>query len=498
MFDRAALRAMEAAAAGTADHPVLMARAGLSVARLTRALWPHARRAVVWAGPGNNGGDGLVAARHLREAGWQVRVLACGAASLDAWHARLPADAAWAARQLEAAGGTPALWLPGDPAPADADVAIDALLGIGLRNAPRQDISAAVQAMNAAGLPVLAVDVPSGLDAVTGTAAGAVVQADATLSLLGLKPGLCTGPAAPCCGALWMDDLDVAEADRPPPAARTIGADTARRVLPDLRAAAHKGKRGDVAVIGGATGMVGAALLAARSAQMLGAGRVFAGLLAQGAPVVDPVHPGLMLRPVESLLERLAEQKPGSRTVAVFGPGAGIDGAAAKCLDVLLSSAVPLVIDADGLNLLARAAPRKPRTAPLILTPHPLEAARLLEQDVQTVESDRIAATRALAERHGAWVVLKGGGSVVCAPDGAAWINPTGNGLLATAGSGDVLAGAAGALLAATGTPRSLLAAVWLHGRAADEAAAQDHAGAFHAERIAGRMAAAWNRLLAR
>lgn len=497
----AALRAVEQRHAD-APHPVLMARAGQSIARLARALWPHAGSAVVWAGAGNNGGDGLIAATHLHAAGWAVQVLACGGQSLTEWADRLPQDASWALTHLRQCGLTLQHWSAGAAVPA-GDVHIDALLGIGLRGAPRADIAAAIDALNAQRAPVLAVDAPSGLDAMCGTAAGAVVRADATLTLLAPKPGLFTGDAAIHAGEVWLDDLGTAadmaslQLDAEPP--QLLGADLVRPLLPDLAAAAHKGRRGDVLVIGGADGMVGAALLAARSAQALGAGRVYVGLLCARPPALDPAHPALMVRSADELLAR-AETAAGARTVVVFGPGAGQGDFAAQALRRLLAAPVPLLIDADGLNLLARewhdGQTPSARSAPLLLTPHPLEAARLLGTSAQQVQADRLSAARELACRLSAWVVLKGRGTVIASPQQAMWINPTGNGLLATAGSGDVLSGAASALLAASDSARSVLAAVWLHGAAADAALAEHGPGGFSAEALPAAMAAAWRRTL--
>ncbi len=497
----AALRAVEQRYTN-ARKPLLMARAGESIARLARALWPHAGSAVMWAGAGNNGGDGLIAATHLQAAGWSVQVLACGGSRLTEWESSLPPDARWALAHLRRCGLTPQHWTAGAAVPS-GDAQVDALLGIGLRDAPRADIAAAIEAMNAQRAPVLAVDAPSGLDAMRGTAAGAVVRADATLTLLAPKPGLFTGDAAAHCGELWLDDLGTAPdlaalpvGTEPP---LLLGADLVRPLLPDLAAAAHKGRRGDVLVIGGADGMVGAALLAGRSAQALGAGRVYVGLLCASPPALDTSHPALMLRPAAELLAR-AEAAADARTVAVFGPGAGDGDFAAQALRRLLAAPVPLLLDADGLNLLARelrdgwTPPARP--APLLLTPHPLEAARLLGTSAQQVQADRLTAARELAARLSAWVVLKGRGTVIANPSQSLWINPTGNGLLATAGSGDVLSGAAGALLAASGNVLSVLAAVWLHGAAADAALAEDGPAGFSAEALPAAMAAAWSDLL--
>ncbi len=489
----AELRLREAAAAQTLPPHTLMQRAGRSLARLVQVRFPHARRIVVLAGPGNNGGDALVAAARLPAAGRDVRVLAYGADTLDDWSARLPADAAWSLQQLRQ-GPTPLHLLPPDtPLPA-ADLYIDALLGIGLRGPVRPAIAAVIERLDhQPGTPVLSVDLPSGLDADTGVAPGPCVRATVTLSLLGLKPGLCTGPAVSRCGEVWCDDLDLADADQNAAAPQWLGADQVRPLLPDLAHAAHKGQRGDVWVLGGAPGMVGAALLAARAAARLGAGRVFASLIDPAAPRVDSVAPELMLRAADAPLHDLS-----TRSCVVAGPGGGLAQDFRSRLEQALSVPVPLVLDADALNLLADAsgAPLRnlldQRTQPTVLTPHPLEAARLLGTTAQAVQADRLQAARTLAQRHAAWVVLKGAGSVIASPQQALWLNSSGNGLLATAGSGDTLAGSIAALIAATGDVRAVLAAVWLHGCAASRYARQGAASGLTAADLPTWMAQCW------
>ncbi|HML81943.1 MAG TPA: NAD(P)H-hydrate dehydratase [Thiomonas arsenitoxydans] len=489
-----ALRQIESEAARTLPPHSLMQRAGSAVARLAQACFPHARRVVVLAGAGNNGGDGLVAATQLHQAGRDVLVLACGAETLNEWRSRLPADAAWAWAQAQTAEVRCA-WDDHSTLP-EADLYIDALLGLGLRGPMRAQMAEIIQKLNAQrGAPVLSVDLPSGLDADTGAATDVCVRANVTLSLLGLKPGLCTGPASSLCGTLWHDDLGVSAATHHPHLpidAIWLGADLIRPLLPDLAQSAHKGQRGDVAVIGGAAGMTGAALLAARAAAQLGAGRVFVGLLDHQAPAVDLLAPELMLRSPTALLDA-----QGGRTCLLIGPGAGCDDTARSYLAQALAQPVPLVLDADALNLLAvtdslQTLLRQRNPITTLLTPHPLEAARLLGASVQAIESDRLTAARTLAQRFACWIVLKGRGTLIVSPQQTAWINATGNGLLATAGSGDVLAGSAAALLAATGKASSVLAAVWLHGQAAIHYARKHGPGGLTAATLPSWMAASW------
>ena len=458
LHDAAASRAAETLALADAAPHALMQRAGLGVARLALAMAPHAQRIDVFAGPGNNGGDGLVAATHLHRAGKTVRVLLLGDA------ARLPADAANALQQAHGAGVRVAdAW--DDTA---ADLAIDALLGLGTSRAPDGAIARAIAWLNTGSAPVLAIDLPSGLHPDTGMPLGsAAVRAAATLSLLTLKPGLFTGHGRDHAGAVWLDTLGIAATGAtaqlsPPPR------------WPAREHALHKGSFGDVAVVGGAPGMTGAAWLAARAAHAAGAGRVYCSLLDANAPLLDAARPELMGR------ERWWTSPPALLAATTVVCGCGGSTAVHEALPALLSNAARLVLDADALNaiaadpslqtlLVARAA----RGRQTVLTPHPLEAARLLEISTADVQADRIAAACQLSARFAAIVVLKGSGSIVAAPDQRPSVNPTGNALLATAGTGDVLAGwIAGLWAQHRDAHAATVAAVWQHGRAADLAAA--------------------------
>lgn len=453
LFEVTALRHLEKQAAAGLPAHTLMQRAGLAVARLALALAPHAQRIWVACGPGNNGGDGLEAAMHLRQWGKHVLVTWLGD------EARAPDDAKASLQRARAAGVQFA-----DEPPAQYDFALDALLGIGSSRAPAGMLARHIERLNAGTAPVFAVDVPSGLDAGTGQA-GLVVHAAHTLSLLALKPGLFTGSGRDAAGAVWFDDLGVAPDAQP---AALLSAPPASRIRPH---ASHKGSYGDVAVIGGAPGMAGAALLAARAAMHLGAGRVFVGFLDPSAPAVDPLQPDLMVRPWDSLdLSDMA-------VACGCGGGAAVRVALPRALH-----ARALVLDADALNaigadpqLQSLLEARGRRGAPTVLTPHPLEAARLLASDVSFVQEDRLGAARAIARRFGCVVVLKGSGSVIADPDGGARINPTGNARLAIAGTGDVLAGMIAARLAGgEDAMTAASAAVFLHGLAADRWPAGD------------------------
>jgi hydroxyethylthiazole kinase-like uncharacterized protein yjeF len=435
-----------------------MAMAGLTVARLALALAPHARAVRVWAGPGNNGGDGLVAARHLHQAGVAVAV------SLLADADRLPADAAWALREAGAAGVPLSEGLPASDA--TCGLVIDALLGLGARRAPQGELAAAIHAMNGASAPVLAVDIPSGLHADHGTLLGAeAVRAAATVSLITLKPGCFTGLGRDHAGEVWLDSLGH---EPGPPTAWLAGAPTHLLRLHD----SHKGRFGDVAVVGGAPGMTGAAWLAARAALAAGAGRVFCCLLDEGAPLLDGARPELMGR---RAWWRSAPAVLAATTV-VCGCGGG--KAVPAVLPPLLAHAERLVLDADALNAIAADSAlramlqaRAARGLPTLLTPHPLEAARLLGVAASQVQQDRLVCAQRLADETGAAVLLKGSGSITAAPGQTPQVNPTGNGALASAGTGDVLAGWCGARWAQCPDARPgevAASAAWEHGHAAD------------------------------
>ena len=446
----AATRQLEAFRTAALPPHALMQRAGLSVARLALAVAPHARTIWVACGGGNNGGDGLEAAMHLQRWGKQVVVTWLGTAGTA------PADAARSHQRALAAGVQFA-----DTPPARFELCIDALLGIGASSAaraPEGRMGLWMTTINAGTAPVLAVDLPSGLNADTGHASVHCVKAQFTLSLLTLKPGLFTGQGRDACGQIWLDDLDgpntLDSLDAPNrPSAQTPGGglDSSTARLAGAPAglqrahASHKGSYGDVAVIGGAPGMIGAALLAASAALHSGAGRVFVALLDGGMMAVDPKRPELMFRSVDALdFKALA---------LVCGCGGG--DAVRHVLARVLSTARSVVIDADALNAVANDTQlqtllraRAARQTHTVLTPHPLEAARLLGTTTAQVQRDRLAAARQLSERLLCTVVLKGSGTVIAAPGQIPVINPTGNPLLATAGTGDVLAGMVGAGLA--------------------------------------------------
>lgn len=477
LFTVAQLRALEAnGAAGLPEH-TLMARAGAACAQylVERAAHDGSLGAhPVWiaAGPGNNGGDALVAAARLRQAGIAVEVCMPIEVKSD--------DARWALSEARAAG-VPISHVP--PASLDGyGWIVDGLFGIGLVR-PLEGIFAelALRMSRRASTHgrVLALDVPSGLDSDTGNVVegGAAVRATDTVTFLGAKPGLYMTHGRDLVGSVTVAPLGV---DLP------VAHDVVRLNAPSLFAghfparsfASHKGTFGSLAVVGGDTGMCGAPILAARAALQAGAGKVHVAFIGEGAPPYDPPFPELMLHPPGTLGFGLE-----AMDALAIGCGMGHGPRAVSSLEQALASELPLLLDADALNLLARetsladalaargatAAGGEGEARACVLTPHPLEAARLMGGDAAQVQRDRIGTARALAKRFGAVVVLKGAGTVVASPDGRASVNPTGNAALASGGTGDVLGGIVGALLAQRlPSYEAALAGVYLHGWAAE------------------------------
>ena len=466
VWRRSGIRALESRLQSQSATP-LMDLAGLATARLALATAPHARRIWIVAGPGNNGGDGLEAAIHLQHMGRTVQVnLLCDPQ-------RMPTDARRAFDRATQAGINIQIGLPSSaPDLTEQDLCIDAMLGIGATRPPEGDMLQAIQLINASAASVLALDIPTGLDADSGQPLGppeSVVQADHTLTMLGAKPGLFMGHGRDACGTLWLAPLGWAADATDPPAPdaelNPLAAPAPRRH------ASHKGCHGDVAVIGGepletrGMGMTGAAVLAAQAALNAGAGRVMLCLLGQET-FIPSACADLMRRNLSAL------DLPHLTVVAGCGGGHAI----AQALGLILQRSARLVLDADALNGVAKdawlqrlLADRSARQHPTVLTPHPLEAARLLGISTDEVQSDRLEAAHQLARRFDCCVVLKGSGTVIAAPGHTPRINTTGNGRLAIGGTGDVLAGLTGARLAASGQAwQAACEAVWTHGHMAD------------------------------
>ncbi len=454
------IRAIESAAGALP----LMERAGLAAAELTRTVAPESGRAIlVIAGPGNNGGDAFVIARHLRQWWFKVTVVFTGD------EAKLSSDATAALEAWRQSGGSTVDRI----APAtDWGLVIDGLFGIGLQREVTGRYAELIAAINALTAPKLAVDIPSGIDSDTGRVLGCAVRADHTITFIALKPGLLTLDGPDHCGELHVANLGIDADALKPPRGALIGEALFGQVLRPRRHNTHKGDYGSVAIVGGAHGMVGAALLAGRAALKLGAGRVYLGLIARDAPPVDMTQPELMLRSADEAL------KLDHLAALAIGPGLGQSPDAAFYLRWAMEAALPLVIDADGLNLIGASAALKhvlqQRAAATVLTPHPAEAARLLGRATSDIQRDRVAAAVEIASTLNSHVVLKGAGSICAAPDGTWGINVSGNPGMASAGMGDVLTGLVVALLAQGVEPgMALRAGVHLHGAAADALVAQ-------------------------
>ena len=475
--DRAAEKAGMAAAA-------LMEMAGRAVAKAIRAEWPVAGRALILVGSGNNGGDGLVAARHLAAAGWSVEL------ALFADPGRLRGGAAeqWA---LVEPLGLPAerIAVPADARAlaeraAGVTCVVDALLGTGLRGDVREPMRAAIDALADAGTPVVAVDGPSGLDGATGRVRGAALRARVTVTLGFPKPGLFLGE-----GPEHVGRLVVAPLGYPPAALSAAGAsplewialDEAVAALPPSRHDLHKGGAGRLLVVAGSRAYAGAAVLTATAALRTGAG-----LCVVATP--EAVAAELLAALPEAIAERLPSDRSGvvaaraagavSRAAEeadamALGPGLTTGSGVRAVVEAALAAHRPAVVDADALNALADDPAPARREAPTVLTPHPGELGRWLGRPAREVDEDRIAAAREAAERWRAVVVLKGSPTVVAEPSGRTALNLTGNPGLATGGSGDVLTGLVGSLLAqGVSAPLAARAGVLLHGLAADWASA--------------------------
>ncbi len=421
--------------AGGLSATELMHRAAAAAFTHMRVRWPDARRVLVVAGCGNNGGDAFLFALLARRADLDVHVIALGNESHgDATLAR----SAW----LDAGGAIEVF--DRQTVLAVSDVLIDGLFGTGMSRAPTGIAAALIEQMNAQFGGKLALDVPSGLDADKGVAPGVVFRADATISFVGWKRGLFTADGIDCCGEVQLDSLDIpgeifegGSAD-----AQLLDA-TLLSVLPPRSNNVNKGRFGHVLVVGGDEGMAGAVALSAEAALRVGAGLVSVATRATHVAVIHGLRQELMVGAVDG--QQSLQSMLDRASVVAIGPGLGQGAWGHALWDSTLRVDMPCVLDADALNLLAR----EPRTLPRssVLTPHPGEAARLLGCDVADIQADRFAAARALADRYSAVVVLKGAGSLIARANGQLALCPFGNPGMASAGMGDVLTGVIAGLL---------------------------------------------------
>ncbi|WP_163558889.1 NAD(P)H-hydrate dehydratase [Halomonas sp. NO4] len=448
--------------AGGIDGFALMQRAATAAWQSLNARWPSVRRLTVLCGGGNNGGDGHVLAALAAMAGVEVQRIVLKAPE------ELHGDAARAAEMASAAGVGLVPWQT--DIEFTGEVVVDALLGTGLGGEVRGTMREAIAAINACGRPVLAVDIPSGLAADSGAELGIAVHADRTVTFIGDKLGLHTGRAPARNGEVHFCALGVDAASHSdlPVAGKLLDEALIPALLPSRARDAHKGAMGHVLVLGGAPGFGGAALMASEAAARLGAGKVSLATAPEHVTASLVRRPEVMVHAMRGATDLGA--LPEAADVLVVGPGLGQGAWGQGMLQAALAAERPLVVDADGLNLLASQFTGQ-RRDDWVLTPHPGEAARLLGVSPAEVEADRPAAVTELQRRRGGVIVLKGAGSLVAGPDGLA-VCPYGNPGMASGGMGDVLSGLLGALLA-QGLP--LVRAVWLgvvvHARAADAAA---------------------------
>ncbi|RJQ47789.1 MAG: NAD(P)H-hydrate dehydratase [Gammaproteobacteria bacterium] len=444
----------------------LMERAGRAAFEVLRAHWPQARRVVVVCGTGNNGGDGFVVARLSQHAGLEVCVLRMGE------EGALRADARAALEAVRAAGVEV---VPFSAARLkDTELIVDALFGIGLDREVSGVWRDVIEAVNHAHKHVLALDIPSGLDADSGAVLGAAVRASVTISFLALKQGVFTGAALDYSGKVVFDDLGVPQeiTQRAVPAAVRL----TRENLPRLKLRArdsHKGDYGRVLVIGGDHGMAGAARLAAEAAARVGAGLVYVATRAAHASYISAQRPELLCYGVENAeqLQPLLEKAD----VIAIGPGLGQSPWALELFNAALRTSLPLIVDADALTLLAQ---HPCARANWILTPHPGEAGRLLNCAGSVIQRDRYHAVRELQAKHGGVAVLKGAGTLIAAESAPVGVCTAGNPGMASAGMGDVLTGVMAGLSAQGMTlADAARLGVSLHAQAGDEAAQRGERG---------------------
>ena len=491
LYTTSAIRQIEAQAisARQSHETTLMQRAGYALYSLAQACYPHAHNILIVAGKGNNGGDAIVAATHLKQKGKQVYLIWLGdtkQASIDTQEAIQIAQK----HQITLHPYTPETI--NNICKQGVDLIIDGLLGIGLdASKPLSDnYVQLITLMNQLQAPVIAVDVPSGLIAQTGAIHTQAVHASHTLSFLAAKPGLFTAQGREYCGQIWLDTLDIQLPTLLPCSHLYAPSSCASPRAHNT----HKGSFGDVSIIGGAPGMVGAALLAARAALKAGAGRAFISLLENEHNTIpfalDFSCPELMFKPVSQLSFK--------QSSIVCGCGGGLQ--VKNWLPQLLHECPRLVLDADALNAIAASKTlqqqlqaRKALGFATILTPHPLEAARLLQTTSENIQNNRMHFAALLADTFECTCVLKGSGSITTTPGQLPFINSSGNAALATAGSGDVLAGwLGGRWSAANHTLLSLhqLAAqcTWEHGHAADQWLQQGHQGVLPASKLISQL----------
>ena len=439
----------------------LMERAGAAAFRVLSGRWPQTNSLLTVCGPGNNGGDGYIIGRLAHTAGLNSQIVFLEAPVTD--------DALQAHDKAQKAGVQIAQY-SGEELPS-TDLVVDCILGTGLSRPPSDDTGKLIKAVNSLKQPVIAVDIPSGLEADSGATPGSVVRATLTVTFIGLKLGLYTGRGPDVCGEIVFDGLSVPQRvhEQVPPLAQLISAGMVRASLPARRKTMHKGESGHLLIVGGESGMSGAVCLAGEAALRSGAGLVTVATRSVHAAAISSARPELMCYGVENTadIDYVLEGK----NCIVIGPGLGTGDWGRMLLSRVLESGLNVVLDADGLNLIADSRSSVPQG---ILTPHPGEAGRLLGCETLAVQAQRHLSARRIQELYKGTCVLKGPGTLVAGEGGGLWLCNRGNPGMATAGMGDVLSGVIGGLLA-QGLPHDLAArcGVWLHSAAADLAAAE-------------------------
>ncbi|MBN2719428.1 MAG: NAD(P)H-hydrate dehydratase [Deltaproteobacteria bacterium] len=459
---------------------VLMENAGVGATGIALDMLGNARRVAVVAGPGNNGGDGFVMARHLMAHGCDVETF------VTAEEKQIEGDALVNLKILKKMGARITPVLSSDHASRlgghlQCDLIVDALLGTGVNKPVEGHLAEAIAQINQANIPVLSVDIPSGLDADTGISWKAVVNADVTVTFGHIKQGMLLYPGASCAGKVHVVPIGVpAEVSaKAGIQGRIITEGDVRERMPRRRVDAHKGTAGHLAVVAGSMGKSGAAVMAAKAAMRAGTGLVTIATTQNARPTIESRCLEVMVETViekpdaaltDKDVKKLSSVIEG-KTALALGPGlTTAPGISALSMRLLQMLEIPAVIDADGINILANDPSGAGRIiAPMVFTPHPGEMARLTGKSTAQVQADRIAITRETAKWHKVTVVLKGANSVIASPDGDVYINPTGNEGMASGGMGDVLTGIIGSYLAQGMSPfDAAMAGTYIHGLLAD------------------------------
>lgn len=440
LYNKQQIRQLEDIAINELKIPAytLMQRAGNAAYSCLREYWTESKNIAVMCGPGNNGGDGYIVAYLAKQQNKQVIVYAVGD------HSKLSDVALKAQQECVHSNVTIVPWSP-QTVIINCDVIVDAILGIGLHDTVKSPFQEAIEAINASRLPVLAIDVPSGLDVDTGRVLGTAVEADVTATFIGLKQGMFTGEAPDYCGKIHCYDLEIPEIayQKVPKSAELTHYNAQSFLLPPRKRTANKGSYGHVLIVGGDYGYAGSVRMAAEAAGRTGAGLVSVATRPEHIGIITSMRPEVMARAVAKPSD--LDQLLSKANVVAIGPGLGQSSWGKELLDKVINTSLPLIVDADGLNLLAHQSKQRSNW---ILTPHPGEAARLLHCDKEVIAADRFLAAKMLQQQYGGVIVLKGAGTIVIDATNNYSVCSEGNPGMATGGMGDVLTGVLAGLLA--------------------------------------------------